>query len=124
MDELRTAWLKLKSFVDDQARERQHYLAFFEHAADAWFVTDARGRIVEANGAAVDLLDRRRKYLTGKPLVVFVAPEARGEFRRCSGLPAARWQSCIQSRGRRTHVEFSARAMPGRGVCWRVRPVQ
>lgn len=124
MDELRNAWLKLKARVEDLATERQQYMTFFERADDAYVVTDGDGTIVAANGAAVDLFARRRSHLKGKPLAVLVAPEARREFRQLGLAPAARWQGCIESRGHRRIVEFSGRAMPGRGACWLVRPLQ
>ena len=125
MDELRTAWLKLKSFVDEQASRREHYLAFFEHAEAAYLVTDAQGRILEANGAAVDLFERRSKYLKGKPLAVLILPERRPEFRRqLQGLSRqTAWRSCFASQGRRVEVELRARPMPdSRGIVWLVRP--
>jgi PAS domain S-box-containing protein len=125
MEQLRTAWLTLRSYVDDMAYEREHYLQFFERATDAYFVTDRSGRIVEVNGAAVDLLERRRVFLKGKPLAVFIAPEERRAFRsRASDVACPdRWQTCIQTRRRRTRVEISGRAIPGQGTCWRLRRV-
>ena len=120
MDELRTAWLKLKSCVDDLTSERQHYLAFFERAEQAYLITAANGRIVEVNGAAVDLFDRRRQYLRGKPLLALVAPAERREFRRqLQGLSRpAQWRSSFAAaQGRRVEVELRARPMPSaRGI--------
>ena len=126
MDELRTAWAKLQSRVDELASERLHYLDFFEGAEAPYLVTDTHGHILEANGAAVDLFNRRRQHLRGKPMVVLIAPADRREIRarmlRLSG--AASWQGAIESGGRRVAVEFSARPIPGRGICWRLRPLQ
>lgn len=124
MDELRTAWLKLKLFVDEQAGKRQHYLAFFEQADSAYLVTDARGRIVELNGAAVDLFDRRRQYLRGKPLAVLVAPGGRREFRRqLQGISRpAQWRSSFTAQGRHIDVELMARPIPAGGIVWSLRP--
>jgi PAS domain S-box-containing protein len=125
MDELRSAWLKLRSFVDDQASQRQHYLAFFEHADAAYLVTDRLGTIVEANGAAVDLFDRRRSFLKGKPLAALVAPDERREFRRqLHALSRPRqWRSCFASQGRRIEVELRARPIPeSRGIVWLLHP--
>lgn len=122
MDELRAAWSKLKSCVDDLAREREHYLGFFHQAADPYVVTDRAGRIVEVNGAAVDLFERRHAELKGKSLAVLVAPRARREFRLLE-LPAVRWQGAIHRRGGQRNVEFSGNPIPGRGACWLLRPL-
>ena len=121
MDELRTAWLKLRSCVDELTSERQHYLDFFERAEDAYLVTDPLGVIVEMNGAAVDLLERRRFYLRGKPLAALVSPDERREFRRqLQGLSRpAQWRSSFAAHGRRVAVELRARPLPGaRGIVW------
>jgi PAS domain S-box-containing protein len=127
MDQLRSAWLQLKSFVDDQASQRQHYLDFFENAEAAYLVTDRDGRIVEANGAAVDLFDRRRHYLKGKPLAAFVAPDERREFRRqLQGISRpVQWRSCFATQGRQFEVELRARPMPeARGIVWSLHPAR
>ena len=126
MDELGIAWLKLRSCVDDLASEHRHYLDFFERAVDAYLVTDPLGVIVEMNGAAVDLLERRRYYLRGKPLAALVTPDQRGEFRsRLRGLSRpASWRSAVAVRGEPHAVEFSARRIPGQGICWRLQSLQ
>lgn len=124
MDELRDAWLNLKSYVDDLTHERQHYLDFFEQADAAYLVTDPRGKILEANGAAVDLFDRRRADLRGKPLAALVSPEERREFRlRLQGLSRpAQWRCAFASQGRRIEVELRARPIPqARGIVWLLR---
>ena len=56
LEELKIAWLGLRARVEQLAAERQQYLEFFENAAEAYVVTALDGRIVEANGAAVDVL--------------------------------------------------------------------
>ena len=125
VDELRSAWLKLKSFVDDLASERQHYIDFFERAEAAYLVTDRDGKILEANGAAVDLFDRRRSYLKGKPLAALVAPGERREFRRqLQGISRpAQWRSCFATQARRIEVDLRARPMPeSRGIVWLLHP--
>ena len=60
--------------------ERQRYQELFEFAPDSYLVTDAEGVIQEANRAAVLLLSVSRKFLLGKPLVVFVAEQERQSF--------------------------------------------
>jgi PAS domain S-box-containing protein len=53
--------------------ERQHYQNLFDFAPDAYLVTDERGIIQAANGAAEALFDLRRDLLVGKPLILFLA---------------------------------------------------
>jgi len=60
--------------------ERQRYLELFEFAPDPYLVTDSRGVIQEANRAAASLLGVPRDFLTGKPLILFVAEERHKEF--------------------------------------------
>jgi PAS domain S-box-containing protein len=61
--------------------ERRRYQELFELAPDGYLVTDALGVIREANRAAQALLRKRRDFLVGKPLSVFVASEDRLAFR-------------------------------------------
>ncbi|HYR37425.1 MAG TPA: PAS domain-containing protein [Burkholderiales bacterium] len=133
LEELRIAWLGLKARVEQLAAERQQYLEFFEQAAEAYVVTASDGRIVEANGAAVDVLQCRRGHLLGKPLAVFVALDRRLEFRgRLAAIarraPAAEpgWRTVLASRGERIEVRLTARVIerPDGGICWRLEPTQ
>ncbi|KYC41732.1 transcriptional regulator [Scytonema hofmannii PCC 7110] len=61
--------------------ERQRYRDLFEFAPDAYFVTDTKGIIQEANCAAVKLLNALQQYLVGKPISNYVALEDRQSFR-------------------------------------------
>ena len=86
--------------------ERQRYRDLFEFAPDGYLVTDADGTIQEANEAAASLLGVRQDFLVGKPVVVFVAGEARRAFgayltRLHDGTPerGAEWQTTVQPRG-------------------------
>jgi PAS domain S-box-containing protein len=128
LEELRIAWLGLKTRVDQLATERQQYLEFFENAAEAYVVTAPDGCIVEANGAAVDVLQRRKNYLRGKPLVVFVALDRRAEFRdRLARIGTERsWRTVFATGGERFEVGLTARVIeqPGGGICWRLERVQ
>ena len=130
-EELKAKWLDLRGHVDQLAGERQQYYDFFEHATEAYVITDAYGTIADANGAAVDILQRRKRYLRGKPLAALVALEQRSEFRRRLGALAGRepgaersWRSIFESPGLRTDVALSARLIdrPGGigGICWRL----
>ncbi len=61
--------------------ECQEYQELFEYAPDGYLVTDALGVIRKANRTASELLNVPQQFLTGKPLVNYVANEARQSFR-------------------------------------------
>ena len=132
LEVLKAMWLDLRAHVDQLAGERQQYLDFFEQSTEAYVVTDALGRIAEINGAAVDILQRRKRYLRGKPLPVLVALECRGEFRSrmravTEGTGAdAGWRTVVLAPEARIEVEIAARRIngPGGGICWRLQPLQ
>lgn len=52
--------------------ERQRYRELFEFAPDGYLVTDANGRILEANTAIAALLHVSQEFLVGKPLLIFI----------------------------------------------------
>jgi PAS domain S-box-containing protein len=56
-------------------REHQRYVELFENAPDGYVVTDLHGVILQANRAAVELLNSARDSLVGKPLALFVNEE-------------------------------------------------
>jgi PAS domain S-box-containing protein len=135
MEALKAIWLDLKAHVDSLAGERQQYLEFFEQSPEAYVITDAHGTICEANGAAVDILLRRRRYLRGKPFAVFVALDHRAEFRRRLAALAAReaggarsWRTVLEAPELRTEVTLTAREIERGGVvdgiCWRLEAAQ
>ena len=131
LDELTSMWLDLCAHVDQLADERQQYYDFFEQASEAYVVTDEHGTIADANGAAIDILQHRKRYLRGKPLVAFVALEQRSAFRRRLRALIGREQGAERSWGAifvapelRTDVALTARLIerPGGvgGICWRL----
>lgn len=62
--------------------ESQHSQDLFEFAPSAYFVTDLNAVIQKANQTAASLLNiAQTSYLVNKPLIVFVAKEARRDFR-------------------------------------------
>ena len=80
LEELRTAEEELRQQNDElvaarsvMEAERQRYLDLFEHAPDAYLVTDLNGVILEVNSPAEVLLKVPHSHLGGKPLVLFVA---------------------------------------------------
>ncbi|MBD1999780.1 PAS domain-containing protein [Leptolyngbya sp. FACHB-541] len=60
--------------------ERQRYRELFEFAPDGYLVTDANGRIEEANNAIATLLNVSQEFLVGKPLLVFIDQPDRSSF--------------------------------------------
>ena len=66
---------ELVSIKHQLETERQKYWTFFDGAPDAFLVTTADVRIVEANHAAADLLNMSQRFLVGKNLSVFVCHE-------------------------------------------------
>jgi len=131
LEELKAMWLDLRAHVDQLAGERQQYYDFFEQASEAYVVTDEYGTIADANGAAVDILQRRKRYLRGKPLAALVALERRAEFRQRLGAlrgrePAAErpWRTLFVAPHLRIDVKLAARLIerPGGvgGICWRL----
>ena len=135
LEELKALWLDLRAQVDRLADERQHYLDFFEQASEAYVVTDANGTIVDANGAAVDILQRRRQVLRGKPFASLIALERRRDFReRLRALAAGEptqtraWGTILEAPELRTEVRLVARRIEreGRcaGLCWRLEALQ
>ncbi len=79
-EELRHQNQELASTRVSLEAERQRYRDLFEFAPDAYLVTDAAGTIREANRTAAYLLGVEQRFLTGKPLAVFVVEESRLSF--------------------------------------------
>jgi diguanylate cyclase (GGDEF)-like protein/PAS domain S-box-containing protein len=61
-------------------RECQRYQELLNFAPDAYLLTDAAGKILEANHAAASMFSVRQKYLVGKPLILFIAQQDRRFF--------------------------------------------
>jgi PAS domain S-box-containing protein len=134
MEELSAAWENLSTQSDELARQRDHYAQLFQHAPDAYIVTDGAGAIRELNLAAEKLLQFRSQYLTGKPLALFLAMEDRPAFRtNLNALLAERsqtaknWSAGLQyGPGPKIRIELTAapiRASEGKfqGICWLLR---
>ena len=71
---------ELAAAREDVEAERQRYQDLFEFAPDGYLVTDAAGRILEANRAAAELLKLSQRFLVGKTLSMFVAESERQVF--------------------------------------------
>lgn len=135
LEDLKAIWLGLRAQVDRLAGERQQYVDFFEQAADAYVVTDVHGQIYDANGAAVDVLLRRKRDLRGMPLAGLVALDQRPEFRRrlrdlASGNPQGErsFSTIFEAPELRIGVTLTARPIHRQsaiaGICWRLDPLQ
>ncbi len=61
--------------------ERQRYQDLFEFMPDTYLVSDAQGKIQEANRAAATLFNLDRSFLANKLLVSFIPPQERQAFR-------------------------------------------
>ena len=61
--------------------ERTRYQELFEFAPDGYLVTNANGKILEANRAAAGMLGVKRRLLVEKLVVSFVVEEQRTSFR-------------------------------------------
>ena len=135
LEELKAMWLDLRAHVDLLAGERQQYLEFFEQASEAYVVTDPQGTILDLNGAAVDILQRRKRHLRGKPLSALVALERRAEFRRrlhalAACVPGAErsWRTIMVPPQLRVEVTLTARLIERAGavagICWHLDALQ
>jgi PAS domain S-box-containing protein len=126
MEQLKAAWRKLNARVDELGAERQQYLELFERACEAYLITDTEGVIREANGAAVDLLRRRRRALRGKPLAALVPLLQRREFRNRLASVAARrsaWRTLVRTDESVIEIEVAVQPSESGMLCWRLRAV-
>ncbi|GAA6617053.1 sensor histidine kinase [Scytonema sp. NUACC26] len=80
-EELRQQNEQLAIAFHQTATERKRYQELFDFAPDGYLVTDAQGKILEANYAAAHLLKISKNFLIGKPLVSFFPSEERRAFR-------------------------------------------
>lgn len=133
LEELDVMWEELQGQTTLLLRENERYAEFFEFAPDAYLITDAGGKIREANQAALELLRAPREQVVGFALSEYIAEMDRVPFlTRTVGLllgaakPAA-WQTRLQPRDGEAFVaDLSVRAIPLRksgvgGLCWLMR---
>ena len=80
-EELREQGEMLDETRNALVREQQQYQRLFEFAPDAYIVTDLNGSIQRVNLAAVQLLRLEAKFLSHKPLIVFVTDDQHQIFR-------------------------------------------
>jgi len=100
-EELRVQNESLVEAEAETSAERERYQRLFEDAPSGYLVTDSNGVIRQSNRAAGDLLNVPPKYLSGKPLSLFVASDDRTIFLKLlSGL-----QTGQPGRKRVVHVQ-------------------
>lgn len=119
---------------DALERERLKYFELFQLAPDAYFVTDNRGVIRDANAAATQLLGVASEFLIGKPLIPFLDESARKNYshqldRLCGTDRIDDWETSVRSRtGDSIPVSVSIGRMHGpdrelSGYRWIVRDI-
>jgi len=135
LEELNVMWEELQGQADTISRQHQRYAEFFDHAPDAYIVTDVGGNIREANYAAVELLRTNREHLLRRPLSAFVIEADRVAFLSrfvgllINGVGKDGWEAHITpAAGGMLRAHFSVRAIPlGKsgvgGLCWLIRPL-
>jgi len=79
-EELRLQNDELMRAQAEAAAERQRFEELFDSAPDAYLITNAQGTVQQVNRAALGLLGVTLAEVTGTPLVVYIAEEARGAF--------------------------------------------
>lgn len=79
-EELRHQNQELSNTRQQVESERQRYQDLFNLAPEAYLVTDAKGKIQEANLQIASMLNVSQEFLVGKPLLVFISEEARPSF--------------------------------------------
>ena len=134
LEELDVMWEELQGQAALLVRENERYAEFFEHAPDAYLITDAGGSVRETNLAALELLQAAREDVVGKVLSEYVAAEDRVAFlSRTIGLmlgagvrPLTLKARVLQAEGEPFACEFTVRAIPLKksgvgGLCWLVR---
>ncbi|MEE3716228.1 response regulator [Tumidithrix elongata RA019] len=80
LEELRATEEELREKNIQLLSEQDRYRLLFNLAPDGYLVTDANGKILEANQAISNQLACRPEYLVDKPLVVFVAQQEMSFF--------------------------------------------
>ena len=135
LEELDVMWDELQGQAELLSRENQRYAEFFDHAPDAYLVTDVGGNIREANRAAAELLRTDRENLLRRPLSSFLVEADRVNFLTrfvgllIQGVAKDGWDAHITpAAGGMLRAHFSVRAIPlGKsgvgGLCWLIRPL-
>jgi len=134
---LAVMWDELVGQHESLQREQERYSEFFDHAPDAYAITDAGCNVREANFALASLLGIERERLLGAPLTRYVLEDDRSHFlARFLGASLSHvdapvsWRCRVQPAGSAPlEVLMSVRPIPlrksgVRGLCWLVRRTQ
>jgi len=102
-EELHQQQTELAAAYAEAKAERQRYRDLFAFAPDGYFVTDAKGKVREANQAACKLINVAPTRLDGRLLLTFIAPDDQPRFldlliRLKGGAPAEAWNVRVQRR--------------------------
>jgi PAS domain S-box-containing protein len=81
-EELRQQNEELTAARQDAEAQKQRYGELFQSAPEAYLVSDANGKVEEANRAAAALLGVSTAVLVGKPIFSFIAAEDRRPLRQ------------------------------------------
>ena len=118
-EEIKALWDELGRHADHLAVERQRNAALFERAPFACVITDLHGNVREANAAALAILQVPLRYVTGKPLAIFIDDDEREAFRmrlaqaaRALQTPIEGWRSRVKSPNGPRLVKIDLRALP------------
>ncbi|WP_414519317.1 ATP-binding protein [Nostoc sp. PCC 9305] len=103
LEELQIASEELQATRIVVEKERQRYQELFDFAPDGYLVTDTFGTILEANRAATIHLNVSQRFLTGKPLLTFIAQsDHQAFFNYLTQLQqldrGGEWEVCLQPR--------------------------
>ncbi|PHM07827.1 PAS domain-containing hybrid sensor histidine kinase/response regulator [Nostoc sp. 'Peltigera malacea cyanobiont' DB3992] len=103
LEELKIASEELQATRIVIEKERQRYHELFHFAPDGYLVTDTLGIILEANHAAIIHLNVSQRFLTGKPLLTFIAQsDHQAFFNYLTQLQqldrGGEWEVCLQPR--------------------------
>lgn len=80
LEEIQRQQRELTHCHETIASERQRFQELFDFAPDAYLVTDIDGRIVQANRAAIALLQDSARRIMGKFIISYIEPEGRQAF--------------------------------------------
>src|SRR5262249_31097376 len=103
----------LREARDTLEAERERYRSLFDFAPDAYLVTDGNGLVLEANRAALAMLNLSLPLFIGKPLAVYIGMPDRKSFRerldRAQDGSVENWEMELSPRGSPDPLPVEAR---------------
>jgi PAS domain S-box-containing protein len=127
-EQLTEARRRLSDLQAELTKQYEKYWELFDDMPDAYVVTKLDSSIVEANRAAAELFNVSQRFLTGKPLSVFVCEDRSGFLRMLESVPehSRRIELSFRLRPRERaplNVSATIRA-DGASIRWVVKPVE